>query len=169
MKQQGPMNLSSVLKKMRPVWFLSLLLVSIFFPDLSSGCCCNVIHSCRCNMFACNCDTDDGWCYKELFYSKPSCVSSKGTARAEYCPNRRRRKRSVSLAISQAYSGLYSRLIERDAMENFLTFDLNWDGLISLEEAMETRGNNDTTIEFKQVDVDNDGYVHPSEFDQSLV
>ena len=75
----------------------------------------------------------------------------------------------MSLAISQAYSGLYSRLIERDAMENFLTFDLNRDGLISLEEAMETRGNNDTIIEFKQVDVDNNGYVHPSEFDQSLV
>ena len=75
----------------------------------------------------------------------------------------------MSRANSQAYSGLYGHLIGRNAMENFLTFDLNRDGLISLEEAMETRGNNDTTIEFKQVDVDNDGYVHPSEFDHSLV
>merc|ERR1711971_246595 len=90
-------------------------------------------------------------------------------ATAEYCPARRRRKRSVREAISEAYSGLYDGLIERDAMENVLTFDLNRDGLISLEEAMETRGNNDTIKEFKQVDVDNDGYVHPSEFDQSLV
>ena len=75
----------------------------------------------------------------------------------------------MRIAISEAYSGLYGGLIERDAMENFLTFDLNRDGLISLEEAMETRGNNDTIDEFKQVDVDKDGYVHPSEFDQSLV
>ena len=45
---------------------------------------------------------------------------------------------------------------------------MDW-SVISLEEAMETRGNNDTIDEFKQVDVDNDGYVHPSEFDQSLV
>ena len=88
---------------------------------------------------------------------------------SEYCPDRRRRKRSVKLAVSQAYSGLYGHLIERDAMENFLSFDLNRDGLISLEEAMETSSNNDTINEFKQVDVDNDGYVHPSEFDQSLV
>ena len=60
-------------------------------------------------------------------------------------------------------------MIERNAIENFLRFDLNQDGLISLEEAMETNNNNDTIEEFKQVDVDNDGYVHPSEFDQSLV
>ena len=75
----------------------------------------------------------------------------------------------MSLAISQAYSGLYSHLIERDAMEKFYIFDLNLDGLISLEEAMETIRSNDTIDEFKQVDVDNDGFVHPSEFDLSLV
>ena len=75
----------------------------------------------------------------------------------------------MKLAVSQAYSGLYGHLIERNAIENFLRFDLNQDGLISLEEAMETNNNNDTIEEFKQVDVDNDGYVHPSEFDQSLV
>ena len=75
----------------------------------------------------------------------------------------------MKLAISQAYSGLYDHLIERDAMENFLSFDLNRDGLISLEEAMETIRSNGTVDEFKKVDVDNDGFVHPSEFDLSLV
>ena len=71
-------------------------------------------------------------------------------------------------AISQAYSGLYSsQLIERDVMENFFSFDLNRDGLISLEEAMET--GNGTVDEFKKVDVDDDGFVQPSEFDLSLV
>jgi len=152
-----------------PVWFFSLLLVPLFLPDLSSGCCCSVMASCRCNIFACNCDTHDGWCYKRSDPLSPFCTASKGRFNAEYCPARRRRKRSVREAISEAYSGLYDGLIERDAMENVLTFDLNRDGLISLEEAMETRGNNDTIKEFKQVDVDNDGYVHPSEFDQSLV
>ena len=73
-------------------------------------------------------------------------------------------------AISQAYSGLYSsQLIERDVMENFFSFDLNRDGLISLDEAMETGKSNGTVDEFKKVDVNNDGFVHPSEFDLSLV
>ena len=75
----------------------------------------------------------------------------------------------MKLAISQAYSGLYDHLIERDAMENFLSFDLNRDGLISLEEAMETIRSNSTVDDFKEVDVNNDGFVHPSEFDLSLV
>ena len=73
-------------------------------------------------------------------------------------------------AISQAYSGLYSsQLIERDVMENFFSFDLNRDGLISLDEAMETGKSNGTVDEFKKVDVDDDGFVQPSEFDLSLV
>ena len=54
-------------------------------------------------------------------------------------------------------------------MENFLSFDLNRNGLISLEEAMETVSSNGTVDDFKEVDVDNDGFVHPSEFDFSLV
>ena len=87
---------------------------------------------------------------------------------SEYCPARKRRKRSVKQVISQAYGGLYGHLIERDAMENFFSFDLNRDGLISLEEAMENSNSNDTVVEFKQVDVDHDGFVHPSEFDLSL-
>ena len=122
-------------------------------------------------MFACNCDTDDGWCYYDRFLVNV-CTSTKGTSSAEYCPDRRRRKRSGKPAILQAYSGLYSsELIERDAMENFFSFDLNRDGLISLEEAMEGTGsiNNGTLDEFKQVDVNNDGLVQPAEFDQSLV
>ena len=96
-------------------------------------------------------------------------MSSKGRKEEEFCPDRRR-KRSVDPVVLQAYGGLYGHLIERDAMENFLTFDLNRDGLISLEEAMETSSSNNITVEeFKQVDVDNDGFVHPSEFDVSLL
>ena len=74
-------------------------------------------------------------------------------------------------AILQAYSGLYSsQLIERNAMENFFSFDLNRDGLISLEEAMGGSDSSNSTVdEFKQVDVNNDGLVQPSEFDLSLV
>ena len=73
------------------------------------------------------------------------------------------------LAISEAYGGLYSHLIGRHAMENFLTFDLNRDGMISLEEAMDSSSSNGTVDQFKQVDVNNDGFVQPSEFDLSLV
>ena len=71
--------------------------------------------------------------------------------------------------ISQAYSGLYPEyLIEQAAMEIFFSFDLNQDGLISLEEVTESYGTNGTEDGFKQVDVDNDGFVKPSEFDFSL-
>ena len=51
-------------------------------------------------------------------------------------------------------------------MENFFSFDLNQDGLISLEES---NFNNGTEEGFKQVDLDNDGFVQPSEFDFSLI
>ena len=124
-------------------------------------------------MFACNCDTDDGWCYwqvQDKVDGSWTCTSSKDTSDAEYCPDRRRKKRYVNPAIPQAYSGLYSsQLIERDVMENFFSFDLNRDGLISLDEAMETGKSNGTVDEFKKVDVDDDGFVQPSEFDLSLV
>ena len=50
----------------------------------------------------------------------------------------------------------------RAAMENFLNFDLNRDGQISMEEA------NATLEEFKQVDENNDGFVQPGELDMSL-
>ena len=42
----------------------------------------------------------------------------------------------MNQAVSQVYSGLYSFLLERDAMENFLSFDLNRERLISWAEAM---------------------------------
>ena len=74
----------------------------------------------------------------------------------------------MHLAISQAYLGLNPNLIEQDAMENFFSFDHNRDGLISLEEAREAKSSNETEDAFKQVDVDNDGFVQPSEFDLSL-
>ena len=83
----------------------------------------------------------------------------------EHCPDRRRRlKRSVTGNILEAAyaSGLYNHLMERAAMENFLNFDLNRDGLISMEEA------NATLEEFKQVDENNDGFVQPGELDMSL-
>ena len=75
-------------------------------------------------------------------------------------------KRSTTSAISKAYRELYGEIIERAAMENFFSFDLNRDGLISLEEAMVT---NSTKEEFKKVDKDNNGLVHPTEFDASLI
>ena len=51
----------------------------------------------------------------------------------------------------RAFSGLYTgNLIELRAMENFLNFDLNQDGLVSLEEAMGSlKGSNNTMEEFK--------------------
>ena len=167
---------------MRQKWLWALLVASLLFPDLSNSCCCTWDNwDCKCNLFACNCATDEGYCYK--YFKKcegldwiglddnvkiqTECRSSKGTSKEEYCPDRRR-KRTLVLAISEAYGGLYSHLIERHAMENFLTFDVNRDGLISLEEAMESSFSNGTIDEFKQVDVNNDGYVHPSEFDLSL-
>ena len=71
--------------------------------------------------------------------------------------------------ISKAYTGLYpNNLIEKAAMEKFFSFDLNFDGLISLEEVIERIGSNGTEEGFKQVDMDNDGFVKPSEFDSSL-
>ena len=72
--------------------------------------------------------------------------------------------------ILQAYSGLYpNNLIDQAAMENFYSFDLNQDGLISLEEVTESFGTNSTEDGFKQVDLDKDGFIQPSEFNFSLV
>ena len=94
-------------------------------------------------------------------------MSSKGRYHAEWCPGRKRKKRSVAASISRAYGELYSQMLERPAMHHFFTFDLNQDGRISLEEAMLTT--NGTKEEFKLVDEDNDGHVHPEEFDSSLL
>ena len=94
-------------------------------------------------------------------------MSSKGRKHAEWCPGRKRIKRSVAASISRAYGELYSQMLERPAMHHFFTFDLNRDGRISLEEAMLTT--NGTKEEFKLVDEDNDGHVHPEEFDSSLL
>lgn len=69
----------------------------------------------------------------------------------------------------KAYNGLYpSNLIDQAAMEKFFSFDVNLDGLISLQEVMEKNGSNETEEGFKQVDLDKDGFVKPSEFDLSL-
>ena len=66
-------------------------------------------------------------------------------------------------AIPQAYGELYADMIESYEMENFVCCDLNRD---SFEEANRS---NATIEEFKQVDANNDGFVHPSEFDASLI
>ena len=71
-----------------------------------------------------------------------------------------------STTIAQAYGKIHPDLIDRHEMETFLRFDLNRDGLISLEEA--NRSINTTIEEFAQVDVNNDGFVHPAELDASL-
>ena len=52
--------------------------------------------------------------------------------------------------------------MEQSAMKTFLHFDFNKDGRITREEA------NATVEEFKQVDENKDGFVHPGELDMSL-
>ena len=59
-------------------------------------------------------------------------------------------------------------MVNLPAMENFFAFDLNKDGVISLEEAMMTTENKTTVEDFKEVDVDNNGFVQPMESDSSL-
>ena len=68
-------------------------------------------------------------------------------------------------ATSQAYGELYADMIESHEI-NFFCFDFNRDGLVSFEEANRS---NATIEEFKQVDANNEGFVHPSEFDASLI
>ena len=52
--------------------------------------------------------------------------------------------------MDEAIMRAFSNLIELLAMENFLNFDLNQDGLVSLEEAMGSlKGSNNTMEEFK--------------------
>ena len=53
-----------------------------------------------------------------------------------------------------AIGHLHNHLLDVPAMENFLGFDLNKDGLISLEEAMMTTDNITTFDEFNEVDID---------------
>ena len=92
-----------------------VLIASLLF-DLSSACCCGVAKNCRCNFFGCNCETDEGWCYKKFKHTKRDCTfgcnpafktvcrSSKNTKLAEYCPNRRRRlRRSVTAPSLRPY------------------------------------------------------------------
>ena len=172
MKQLGHMITS--FQSMRPTLSSLLVVFLVLLPDLTRSCCCTLIGTftlpCRCNIFGCNCDTDNGWCYK--YYDHDAvCKSSKGRKEEEFCPDRRRRRSADTL---KAYGGIYDHdLIECDAMGYFLSFDLNRDGLISLEEAMKTSRSSSNSSsfldEFKKVDVDNDGFVRPSEFDISLV
>ena len=68
----------------------------------------------------------------------------------------------------EAYGHLYNHLLDVSAMENFLGFDLNKDGLVSLEEAIMTTDNITTFDEFNELVIDNNGFVCPEEFDSSL-
>ena len=86
----------------------------------------------------------------------------------DYCPDRRRKKRSIPAAVIEAYGHLYNHLLGVPAMENFLGFDLDKDVLISLEEAIMTTDNITRFDEFNEVDIDNNGFVCPEEFDSSL-
>ena len=116
-----------------------ILYLSSIMPNGGESCCCSNWFGhlfCGCNFFGCNCETAvtnlvrEGYCRCKF---------------SEFCPDRRRRKRSLHEPISQAYSGLFPNyLIEQAAMENFLSFDLNQDGLISLEEAMDSSSSNGT-------------------------
>ena len=157
--------------------FSPLLVASFLFllPDPSTECCCNWWVSCRCNIFGCNCDTDDaGYCYKRTYlhhslssrFAAPTvCRTSRWGKNPEHCEyGRRRKKRSVTGTILEAEyaGGIYNHLMDQKAMETFLNFDLNKDGQISREEA------NATLEEFKQVDENNDGFVQPGELDISL-
>ena len=179
-----------------PMWLALPLSLFLLFVDPSTSCCCTeslMYPLCDrrgrgCNFFGCNCDTEDGgYCirvykdykvYQCVFWERNKCKikikkwrfrckSSKNRPHAEWCPGRKRMKRSVAASISRAYGELYSHMLERPAMHHFFTFDLNQDGRISLEEAMLTT--NGTKEEFKLVDEDNDGHVHPEEFDSSLL
>ena len=160
------------------MWLVLPLSLFLLFVDPSTSCCCSEslwypLCTGSCNFFGCNCDTEDGGFCKRGYCNVPlkdcvyECKSSKGRRHAEWCPGRKRMKRSVAASISRAYGELYSQMLERPAMHNFFTFDLNQDGRISLEEAMLTT--NGTKEEFNLVDEDNDGHVHPSEFDSSLL
>merc|ERR1712179_159996 len=127
------------------------------------------LYMCKCNFFGCNCETDDdGYCYKwfvHWWFENWGCRSTQGTRHSEHCEKgKTRKKRSVTGTILEgAYAGgLYDHLMEQKAMETFINFDLNKDGRISREEA------NATLEEFKQVDENNDGFVHPGELDMSL-
>ena len=139
---------------------LPLLLFFLTLPDISTACCCSwsssLFRTCGCNIFGCNCATTK---------SRGVCLCDS----TEHCPDRRRRKRSLHNSLAEAYSGLYpSSLIERAAMERFFSFDLNLDGVISLQKALERSGSNNTGEGFKEVDLDKDGFVKPAELDLSL-
>ena len=163
------------------MWLVLPLSLFLLFVDPSTSCCCKLSYKyprCKCNIFGCKYETEDGgYCkreYKKLggyWWGKrvtiTRCKSSKNNGHAEWCPGRKRMKRSVAASISRAYGELYSHMLERPAMHHFFTFDLNQDGRISLEEAMLTT--NGTKEEFNLVDEDNDGHVHPEEFDSSLL
>ena len=118
------------------------------------------------NMQLQKCQIANNWI---LLYSAGSLLffSLFGCMLQEYCPNRRRMKRSVATTISQVYGELYDHLIDRHEMEHFLRFDLNRDGLVSFEEA--NNSINATIEEFAEIDTNKDGFVHPAEFDESLI
>ena len=145
------------------MWLILPLSLFLLFVDPSTSCCCKLSYKyprCKCNIFGCKYETEDGgYCKREYKVDavrwgkkvkRRVCKSSKNNGHAEWCPGRRRMKRSLAATISQAYGELYSQMHQRPAMHHFFTFDLNRDGRISLEEAMLTT--NGTKEEFNLVD-----------------
>ena len=61
----------------------------------------------------------------------------------------------TKVAVIEAYGHLCKHLLDEPAMENFLGFDLNKDGLISLAEAIMTTDKITTFDEFNEIDIDN--------------
>ena len=65
-------------------WLQKTSTVLFLILDQSNACCCEWGEvNCRCNIFGCNCDTDEGYCYKEMsvwHYQLhwQGCMSSKG-------------------------------------------------------------------------------------------
>ena len=127
-----------------PMWLVLPLSLFLLFVDPSTSWCCTEswrFPLCKgpkaCNFFGCNCDTADGgyckrgywFCKKvngKLLKTKKDCVyeckSSKGRRHAEWCPGRKRMKRSVAASISRAYGELYSHMLERPAFLQCITF-----------------------------------------------
>ena len=97
-----------------PMWLVLPLSLFLLFVDPSTSCCCTeslMYPLCDrrgrgCNFFGCNCDTEDGgYCKREYKVDavrwgkkvkRRVCKSSKNNGHAEWCPGRKRMKRSLA-------------------------------------------------------------------------
>merc|ERR1712130_923789 len=137
-------------KRMKSNQLFVFLIIAAASLSTVSACCCMYLSSCRCNIFGCNCDTHDGgYCYSSCTPSDTfHCCSGEGCCGYDCCPD--------TLELCDAF----------DTKQLFDGWDLNKDGLISAEEALEY--GNLTLTEFSMADKDQNGFVFPSEFDSDL-